>query len=204
VTLADDTDADLVARATLGSQAAFATLARRHGPRLARTVRALGVRPSEVEDVVQTTLISAWRGLSDFDPRRSFLAWISTIAANKARDWWRQHRVRRLWLSAEPLDGQEALAAVDPDSGAEHLDGRAELRRVEIAIRALPENLRTPLVLVAVTGLTQTEAALAMGISVKSVETRIGRARRYLAERLATGSAAKPVRLDDPAPRKPG
>lgn len=191
MTSSEDTDAVLVARASLGSQAAFAILARRHGPRLARTVRALGVRPADVEDVVQTAFISAWRGLSDFDPQRSFLAWVSTIAANKARDWWRQHRVRRLWLSAEPLDGQEALAAVDPDSGAEHLDGRAELQRVEIAIRALPENLRTPLVLVAVTGLTQTEAALAMGLSVKSIETRIARARRYLGQRLANAPVSK-------------
>lgn len=147
-------------------------------------MRALGVRPSEVEDVVQTTLISAWRGLSDFDQRRSFLAWVSTIAANKARDWWRHHRVRQLWLAAEPLDGREALAAADPHSGADYLNDRAELQRVESAIRALPENLRTPLVLVTVTGLTQPEAAAALGISLKAVETRIGRARRYLAERL--------------------
>lgn len=180
MTPAPDSDADLVARAVSGDRAAFGVLARRHGARLARTIRALGVRPSDVEDVLQAALIAAWRNLADFDRAQSFPAWSSRIAANKARDWGRHARRRRPWLTASPLDAPEALSAVDAAQPPEGFEDRAELRRVQAAVAALPEKLRVPLVMVTVTDLTQAETAAALGVSLKTVEMRISRARQKL------------------------
>lgn len=182
----DDPDAVLVERALKGDRGAFTILARRHGPPMARTARALGVPTSEVEDVVQGALIAAWRSLVDYDPARPFSAWACVIAANKARDWRRHFRVRRLWLQAEPLERQEALNVEDP-WGSPNFEDRDRLRRVARALEQLPEHLKVPLVLISAGGLTQGEAALALGVSQKTIETRIARARGRLTKLLASG-----------------
>ena len=175
-----DSDAALAARSISGDKTAFARLARRHGPRLARTVRALGVRTSDVEDVVQSALLATWRNLADYDPRQSFLAWSGAIAANKARDWRRFAKVRRLWFGASELDAPEAQGAPDDRTGAAAFERHLELKWVRAAIAKLPEAQRVALILVSVTGLTAPEAAATLGISLKAVETRIARARQTL------------------------
>jgi RNA polymerase sigma-70 factor (ECF subfamily) len=187
VTPDGDSDADLARRSLAGDRRAFGLLARRHGPKLARTVRALGVAPSDVEDVVQNALVAAWRALADYDPARPFLGWCSTIAANKARDWRRHRRVRVPWFEGAPLDRPEAGAVEEPNAGPAVEADRDQLRRVERALQALPPRLSVPLVLVTATGLTQREAAAALGVSPKTVETRIARARLLLTAALGSG-----------------
>lgn len=184
MTSAGDTDADLARRSLAGDRRAFGLLARRHGPRLARTVRALGVAPPDVEDVVQTALVAAWQALADYDPSRPFLGWCSTIAVNKARDWNRRRKVRLAWFEGTPLEWADARAVEEPSAGPAVEEKRDQLRRVQQALRTLPERLSVPLVLVTVTGLTQKEAALALGVSVKAIEARIVSARRRLVEAL--------------------
>jgi RNA polymerase sigma factor CnrH len=179
------TDAFLVERARSGDNLAFATLARRHGPRLARTIQAFGVEPSAVEDVAQLALVAAWRALADYDPARSFAAWVTVIGANKARDWRRSQLTHRRRQVVSHLDAPEARRARDPVASAEAMDDRIELRRVELALARLPEHLKTPLVLVSAAGFTQTEIAQALGVSLKTVETRIARGRAQLTKLLS-------------------
>ena len=181
---ADETDEALVARSMAGDQAAFSALARRHGPRLARVARAAGVAPSEVEDVVQAAFLAGWRALADFDPARSFVAWLTAIAVNKARDWSRSQRSRRSWFKAEPLDTPEAQTVADLNAGPKHLEEREELRRVRLAVDALEDRQRTALLLVTVGGLTYPEAAETLGLTLKTVQTRVARARRNLEKTL--------------------
>jgi RNA polymerase sigma factor CnrH len=169
--------------AAKGDQRAFASLALRHGPALARTVRAMGVEPSEVEDVTQAALVSAWRALADFEPGRSFPAWACVIAANKARDWRRRRRVRAFFHRAAPLTAADQIANLGDE--VEALERRAQLRRTLAALEDLPEKLRVPLVMVSVTGLSQTDAAKALGLGIKAFESRVLRARRQLADAMA-------------------
>ena len=70
-------------------------------------------------------------------------------------------------------------AAID-----EEIHQRAQLRRVEAAIAALPARQREVLVLRSIEGLSQAETAEVLGISGKAVETRLARARRTLAAAL--------------------
>jgi RNA polymerase sigma factor CnrH len=176
----DETDASLVRRAAKGDQAAFASLALRHGPIMAKTVRALGVTHGDVEDVVQLALIACWRNLEQWDPSRSFIAWASVIAANKARDWRRNTSARN--RLGEAYSGQRAVDTAPSLADAAVM--RATLNQVIATIGHLPERLRVPLVLTAVTGLTQAEAAKALGFSVKTLEGRVLKARTALRQQM--------------------
>ena len=111
-------------------------------------------------------------------------AWLSTIAINKCRDWGRKRTVRRFLSFAAPI-GPEAEAVADDQVAIDDATGdRQELERVTRAISTLPANLKEPLVLRTIEGLSQAETAEVLGISEKAVETRLYRARRSLADRL--------------------
>lgn len=179
------TDADLVARSIGGDQSAFSLIARQHGPRLAKVVRGMGVSPSEVEDVVQTAFVDAWRALAEFDCDRSLGAWLTVIAANKARDWSRRRKIRLFWLRSGSVDDAEARGVSDPEMTPERAEHHVELMRVQRAIDKLPEGYRTILVVACAGGLKQAEAAEALGISRKALEGRLARARIALNRELA-------------------
>lgn len=111
-------------------------------------------------------------------------AWLSTIAINKCRDWGRKRTVRR-FLSRTISLGTEAEAVADDQVAVDDAaSDRQELDRVTRAISALPTNLKEPLVLCTIEGLSQAETAAVLSISEKAVETRLYRARAKLADYL--------------------
>jgi len=177
-------DAILVERALSGDHLAFAQLARRHGPRLARTIRALGIDASAVEDVTQLALVAAWRALAEYDPSRSFAAWVSVIGANKARDWRRRQLSRGRPAIHQTLDAVDVSTVRDPRAGADAMDNHVELHRVARALDRLPEHLKVPMIMASAGGLTQPEIAIALGLSAKTIESRIARARARLVKLL--------------------
>ena len=122
--------------------------------------------------------IAAHAALDRFDPQRPMRAWLARIAINKARDWQRRRRVRRLisaFLSADMVE-----RADDAPSPEDEAQGKDELRRVKAAIARLPRNLREVLVLRTIDEMSQAETALALGLNEKSVEMRLYRARQRL------------------------
>jgi len=176
-------DAQLVARAIAGDRAAFVELFRHHGPAVAKLTRAYGAPVFEVEDIVQEVFVAAWRRLADYDRQRPFRAWLFAIALNRVRDMARRRRVRAFFFGAAELDEGAArieAEAPDPETQAHH---RLALEEVSRQIAGLPEDLRTALVLTAVTGLSYQDAAASLKITVKALEGRIARARKRLAAR---------------------
>lgn len=177
-------DGDLASLSAGGDDEAFAEIMRRHRQRVYRLILANVADPDEALDLVQETFVSAHGALHRFDPNRPMSAWLARIAINKCRDWGRRRAVRRLFGLATPLDEVADLHADDrPLPDAEAAD-RADLARLSRAVARLPASQREPLVLCAVDGLSQAEAATLLSISEKAVETRIRRARARLAEML--------------------
>lgn len=174
-------DADLVARAIAGERAAFVELFRHHGPAVAKLTRAYGAPVSEVEDVVQEVFLAAWRKLADYDHQRPFRAWLFAIALNRVRDIARRRKVRAFFFGASELnEGATRIEAEapDPETQAHH---RLALEKVSERLSVLPQDLRTALILTAVTGLSYQDAAASLNITVKALEGRIARARKRLA-----------------------
>jgi RNA polymerase sigma-70 factor (ECF subfamily) len=163
-----------------GDTAAFRRLLSAIMPRMLSVVRGLGVSPSEVEDVAQEASLALWKALDRYDADLPFEVWACVIAANKARDWRRRQAVRRFWSQAKTVEDAAGIAddAPGPENAAA---AKQDLDRLWVALAALPDGLRTPLVLTVIAGLSQADAAAALGLSPKAVEARVARARAALA-----------------------
>ena len=184
-------DETLAVRAKRGDEAAFAVLMGRHKAALYRLARRCIGDPDESLDIVQESFVSAWSALHAYDPARPFAAWLRTIALNKCRDFSRRRRVRALVFGIEPADPTKLDGHPDPAPSAEDEVARQERsRRLDRAIVALPHKLKEALILTAMEGLSQQEAANLLGVTVKSIEARVYRAKRRLA--LTLGAPLSP------------
>lgn len=179
-------DGELAALTPGGRQAAFAEIMHRHQSAIFRLVRGLVGNAEEALDLTQDCFVSAFSHLRKYDGARPLRAWLSRIAINKCRDWRRRQRVRQLFIfSAATSDDEIEQVPDDAPSAHASAASKMELEKLSTAIAALPSSLREVLLLRTVEGLNQSEAALALSISGKAVETRLYRARVRLAEILA-------------------
>jgi RNA polymerase sigma-70 factor (ECF subfamily) len=189
VILHEESDITLVALARDGEDRAFAELLSRHKPALYGFVRRYVSDADAAVDVVQDTFISAWRALARYDARRPFPVWLRAIALNKCRDRGRRLTVRRLILGDRDDLSPEALAQPDPEPYGEAKLAPVERRAMfQKAINQLPSKLKEPLLLTYFDDLTHQEAADLLGVTVKTIETRVYRARQRLAELLDRSS----------------
>lgn len=179
--LASCSDGELAALALGGQQAAYREFLRRYKEPVYRLIRSSTGDADEALDLTQEAFVAAFAALRRYDPARPFRLWVSRIALNKCRDWARRQKVRSFFRKASPLDDALNLSSDAPTPEAEAGD-RAELARVAGAMANLPQKLRQVLVLRAIEGLSQSEAAETLGISDKAVETRLYRARQQLAQ----------------------
>ena len=178
VTLDDASDGELAALARGGLQQAYRILAERHRDAVYRLARAATGDCNEAVDITQESFVAAFAALDRYDGERSFRSWIARIALNKSRDWTRRRAVRQMFSFSMPEDGIDICDdEVLPDDAAAD---RQDLARVIAAIAKLPARQRDVLLLRAVEGMTQAETAQTLGITEKSVETRLYRARRTL------------------------
>lgn len=183
--LGEATDCELVALARGGSQQAFRGLTERHREPVYRIVRGAIGNADEALDVTQEAFVAAFGALDRYDTSRPFRVWLTRIALNKSRDWARRRFVRRLFSFTMPEDFTDVID--ETQSRADRvIEDRQELARVADAVATLPSRLKEVLLLRTVDEFSQTETALTLGISEKSVETRLYRARRALSERLGT------------------
>ncbi len=174
-------DASLAVAARQGDQAAFAALMRRHKGWLYRFIRRYVADRDDAYDVLQESFVSAWGALSRFDPERPFEAWLRRIALNKCRDRARRDAVRRAALrlfgfGSGDISVESVAPLADSTVAADHA-----LRRLDVAIGKLSRQLKEPLVLTMLEGLSHKEAGALLGINAKAVETRVYRAKRQLA-----------------------
>lgn len=176
--LDDASDSELAALARGGLQQAYRMLVERHRAAVYRLARIATGDGDEAVDVTQESFVAAFAALDRYDGQRSFRSWIARIALNKCRDWARRRAVRQMFSFTMPDDGA-AIRDNDvlPDDVAAD---RQALARVTVAIAKLPARQKDVLLLRTVEGMTQAETAAALGISEKSVETRLYRARRAL------------------------
>lgn len=176
-------DSELALRASAGDEKAFTGLMRRHKVQIYRLIRRYVGDAEEAYDLVQETFTSAWLSIRSFDASRPFEAWIRRIALNKCRDWTRRRFVRRLIRPVLSLDEPSAFGAADESPDPERTTAdRQSLQRLDRAIAELPPQLKEPLILVAFADMSQEAAAEFLGVTTKTIETRIYRARRKLSD----------------------
>ncbi|MBW3669189.1 MAG: sigma-70 family RNA polymerase sigma factor [Actinobacteria bacterium] len=154
---------------------------------LLRVARTLVPRPADAEDLVQDTLLRAFRSIESFDGRHP-RAWLLTIMRNAEMNRTRRRRPELLDDpdSAERVGHEENLAA-SPEAA---IVGETFDAVVVESLDALPDRFRRVVVLVDVDGLTYAEAAHLIGVPVGTVMSRLHRARTRIRERLAAAGLA--------------
>lgn len=182
-------DGELAQRAAAGDDAAFAELVRRHKDALYRLLRRYTGNPDDAYEAAHEAFIAAWIALKRYDPARPFGAWLRTVAINKARDRSRRALVRRLLFGTRPLEHSEAMEVPDPAQAPEQgLLANERKQKLDRAIAALPAKLKEALLLTAFEGLSQQEAGAVLGVSAKTIETRVYRAKKILTAQLSVGT----------------
>jgi RNA polymerase sigma-70 factor (ECF subfamily) len=142
--------------------------------------------PERAADLVQDTFLRAFRFFHRFEPGTNCRAWLLTILHNTFRNRYRAERRERGQLDVDdPVTAAEASRAVERDDDPESLVLSQLLdQEVAEALRALPEEFRSVIVLVDLQELTYEESAEALGCPIGTVRSRLSRGRRLLAERL--------------------
>jgi len=162
-----DPDSQLLSAVGRGDEAAFRCLYRRHTPRLHMLVlRVLGGHASDTDDVVQETWIRAVAAAGGFRGESSFGTWLNGIGVRVA---WETGRKRR---PTQFLSERDEPATDPPDTG-ERLD-------LDEALRRLPDQYRTVVVLHDVEGYSHDEIAGLLGIAVGTSRSHLSRARQAL------------------------
>ncbi len=178
-----------------GEDAALNRLMERHAEKLFHFLVRLLNNEAEAEDAAQESFVRLYQHRAKYDPGRKLSTWLYTIAANLARNRLRTlSRHPSVSLDAGGEDGEHNLSEIIPALGAtpdESLSSQENAAAVRAAIAALPENLRTPLVLAEYEELPVAEMARVVGCSVKAAETRLYRARQSLREHFAKSCAGE-------------
>jgi len=185
----DALDRQDMARLVSGHDPALNDLMERHGPRLFNYLLRQLRDESEAEDAAQESFVRVFQNRHKYNPQYRFATWLYTIATNLARTQQRrQARHPHVSLEAESefAEGglKDRLPAGVPDP-AENLEANELASAVRDAIAALPEELRTPIILAQYEELSQREMAAILDCSPKAVEMRIYHARQQLRQSLA-------------------
>lgn len=171
-------DDQLVGEARAGDVAAFEDLVRRHYAEVYGVTKGICGRDSDAEDATQDTFVRAWRALPSFRGDSAFATWLYRIATNVSLTMV----TRRREAATDEIPDRASHASA-PDA---RLEDRERLGVVRTVMDDLPPDARAAFVLRDIRGLSYDEIAETLDISLSAVKSRIFRARRAVAEALAT------------------
>ena len=186
--VADAGDLSLVRRVQAGERGAFDLLVLKYQHKVVKLVMRYLKDPTEAEDVAQEAFIKAYRALPQFRGDSAFYTWLYRIAINTAKNALvsrdRSPISYEINLNSDDDAPDVTSRLRDPDT-PEGLALSEEIRTtVTAAIDALPEDLRTAIVLRELDGMSYEEIAAAMDCPVGTVRSRIFRAREAIDKRL--------------------
>jgi RNA polymerase sigma factor (sigma-70 family) len=151
-------------------------VARHYGRFLYTVAYRLTMNHDDAQDLVQDVLLRVQRGLATYQPG-SMEAWLSRITTNAFLDKVRRQKRR----PTDPLPEEHPERVLPTSaSAAEALDAAALPDHLQDALRALPEDYRTAVVLCDVLDFSYEEIAEALDIPVGTVRSRLHRGRARL------------------------
>ena len=164
-----------------GAEWAFRELYRRHTPRLFLLVlRLVGGARADAEDILQDVWMNAVGALPRFRWEAAFDTWLTGIAINQTRTFWRRKGTRIF----DPIEDHPMTAR--PVPVGDRLD-------LETAVARLPDGYRAVLVLHDIEGLTHEEITERLGIAIGTSKSQLFAARRSMRAMLTPRDATTPV-----------
>jgi len=168
-----------MARVSAGDGHAYRMLVARHADRALATAWRVSGNRADAEDLVQEAFLRVWRAASSFKADRArFTTWLHRLVVNAGVDRWRRRR------PTVELEAANDVADPNPDALAIAEQGE-DAAAVAAALKALPERQRMAISLCYYEGLSNAEAAAALGVPVGALEALLVRGRRRLRDLLA-------------------
>jgi RNA polymerase sigma-70 factor (ECF subfamily) len=182
-------DESLVASLQGGDREAFAELMERHKTGITSYLfRRVGDR-DWAEDLAQEVFFRVFQKATTFKSEARFTTWLYRIAHNLSVDFLKRKRLEpRLGIVGRQDDSQGGgFEATDPDADPkEEVMRRETARKVFEAIEQLGPKYKDVFVLCALQGVRYEEAAGILGLSVKTVSSRLCRARKKFRGKIAS------------------
>jgi len=182
-----ESELDLVRRLRDGDAQAFDIAYETFNVRLFTFLAQLMRSRARAEDLLEETWLRLVAHSDRLQPDTRLGPWLFTVARNLHASYWRSRMLEEAWADGPGLWPIASTRSPFEETAANELE-----RRIEAALAALPVSYREVLLLIAVEGLDQSEAAKVCGISATAFRQRLKRARDLLARRL--GESARPPR----------
>ena len=165
-------------------QAAFEREVLVHLDLLYRVALRLSGSAADADDLVQETMLRAFRSWQQYEPGTNARAWLLTILRNQFINEYRRRRRHAQATEEIAADPHAVFLSVrDADPSGAFFD-RIVDDRVLAAIDALPDEFREAVILVDSEGLSYEEAAKVLDVPIGTVKSRLFRARRRLQQEL--------------------
>lgn len=145
-----------------------------HAQYVIRSLRHLGVKEADVEDVAQEVFVTVHRKLPEFEGRSKLRTWLYAICLRVASDHRRRaYVVRERVTDSPPVDSVERTGA-EPDL---HLESRGFVLHL---LEAVDDDKRAVLVLYEIEGLSMREVAEVIGCPLQTAYSRLHAGRELL------------------------
>jgi RNA polymerase sigma-70 factor (ECF subfamily) len=183
----ESTDKELVKRVQKGDKGAFDLLVLKYEHKIVNLVMRYVRDPETALDISQEAFIKAYRALPRFRGDSAFYTWLYRIAVNTAKNHLAAQRRRPMDIELDLQDPEQygLHAKLKETDTPESVSLSHELQEsLERAIQALPDDLRTAIVLRELDGMSYEEIAQTMDCPVGTVRSRIFRARDAIGKKV--------------------
>ena len=183
----EPTDIQLVKRVQKGDKGAFDLLVLKYQYKIVNLVMRYVRDPEMALDITQEAFIKAYRAIDRFRGDSAFYTWLYRIAINTAKNWLvaRKRRPPATDIDAADAEQYDMDSRLKEQGTPENELMREEIKRTVFdTISALPDDLRTAIMLREMEGMSYEDIAVTMDCPIGTVRSRIFRAREAIDEKL--------------------
>ena len=152
----------------------------------------LARNPDDANDLLQETVLRAYRFFHQFESGTNCRAWMLTILFNNFRNGYRKSTREQPASSADEFERKVEAESLRTDPAGSNpetlLAGQGMEGEVETALASLPDEFRQAVLLVDVEELSYQEVSGVLNVAIGTIKSRVSRGRAMLRERL-TGFA---------------
>lgn len=169
----------LISHAVAGDSAAFSELMSLHERRMYAVALRICSNREDAQDCLQDAMLRIYRSLGSFKGQSSFSTWVYRITMNTCLDELRRRKSRNATSLDNLLDN--GWSPSDGENAPEEYALASEQRRtIDRAIAALPEDMRSAVVLRDIQGFSYDEIAEMLEANIGTIKSRISRGREKL------------------------
>lgn len=187
-----DNDDLLIERFKNGDRVAFDEIYNRYKDRIFNYMRRMIGNKETAEELAQEVFINIYMSIAAYKPKGLFKAWIYTIASNLVKNELKKKSYKINILLSKPITGAENNVTLENVLASEafssrHIIENNELKeQIESVIKSLPPIYKEVIVLCLIEGLSYEEAAQVLKTNVKTISSRLARARKLSIQKIKT------------------